>query len=178
MFKLRRIHGRASALPPPTFSLHLSSFSFDSPLSSLFFLCCLPSHFEATTRPWRSSFYHYGLPMTPKAMAGCLARDGWLDQMSAQPVEQERALQALFEDAKSHDRSTRCDRGVAARPAGRRNDWLDCLIGRPPVMLQIETRLCSIQLASTSLAPDGALCFEHDEVQCCDNRNIGQRSPS
>ncbi|KAK4117976.1 hypothetical protein N657DRAFT_685587 [Parathielavia appendiculata] len=52
-------------------------------------------------------------------MAGYLARCGWLDQMSAQPAEQERALQKLFEDSVGQvgkqdgplvEESTRCQR--------------------------------------------------------------------
>ena len=34
-------------------------------------------------------------------MAGYPARCGWLDQMSAQPAEQERALRELFENFQS-----------------------------------------------------------------------------
>lgn len=54
-----------------------------------------------------------------RAMDGYLDRCGWLDEMSAQPAEQERALQQLFEDAKDQpkkqdgplvDESTRGER--------------------------------------------------------------------
>ena len=57
-------------------------------------------------------------------MAGSLDRCGWLDQMSVEPAEQERALQQLFDtkdQAKNPGRSS-CRRAHKARKGSDMED--------------------------------------------------------